>query len=640
MPIDSRMNIRVKKCLAVLLLLVIALLVLVAIRTRAFSDDKKITDGTLDLTNWDQSTLIPLTGEWDFYWGKFLSHENIEQKPTLEAEIPSGWNRYELDGEQIPDTGFATYRLHVTGATIGQELSLKLYPIIFAYKLYIDNELMVSAGQLSTTENGYESEEITQTATFTPKNESFDIILWVSNFSLASGGMKYTPFIGTSDRINLLNTLLQCINILIMGMLLILAFNLTFYCILRKDLSIIPMMVMCALVVLKLDFDQTHLISFFFAQVKAESMVKFRYLFIVWVPSCLLLSLYLNYPMLVKKLTMIVVICYFAVATVLIVVYPAEVVSSFLNAITIIAALIALFVVIKLGMLLKAPSCDIVLFFVGTVALFLAMVRDMLAFANVIKASNILFLPLGFLIMILFYNLAYNIRYEFYARDRERALKELNEAIERESKIELKFLKSQIQPHFINNTLTAINSINRTDLEKGRALLVDFSRYLSSAYELWNMNDVEPIEKELAFIHSYVNLQRARYEDRLNVVFDIDEVSINIPSLVIQPLVENSINHGINFKKEGITITVYVKDLADAVKVGVKDTGRGITKEKSLELLENNNGSEGTGIYNVNRRLRKVLNVSLNIETPDEGGTDIYMIIPKNNADENEPTYK
>lgn len=201
-------------------------------------------------------------------------------------------------------------------------------------------------------------------------------------------------------------------------------------------------------------------------------------------------------------------------------------------------------------------------------------------------------------------------------------------SITQEKKMELKFLRSQIQPHFINNSLNAIIAIMRYDIDESRALLIEFSRYLRSCYDFQSLEDTIPIENELAYIKSYLALEKARFQDKLTIEYEIDHVRLSVPPLILQPLVENAIIHGVRHMPAGGTVRIYVQDRGALVRLGVYDTGRGINEENLAAILNGNNESKHIGLLNINQRLEKIYNISLHFCNLPDGGFDVYMDIP------------
>src|SRR5262249_46439138 len=112
---------------------------------------------------------------------------------------------------------------------------------------------------------------------------------------------------------------------------------------------------------------------------------------------------------------------------------------------------------------------------------------------------------------------------------------------------ELSFLQAQIKPHFIYNTLNTILSYSYTDHQRSRKLLHYFSTYLRNCFDFKETADFVPLEKEVALLHAYAEIEKARFVDMLDVDIQVDPAALEvpIPSLIIQPLVENAIYHGI-----------------------------------------------------------------------------------------------
>ncbi|EHI79589.1 hypothetical protein HMPREF9093_00138 [Fusobacterium sp. oral taxon 370 str. F0437] len=132
---------------------------------------------------------------------------------------------------------------------------------------------------------------------------------------------------------------------------------------------------------------------------------------------------------------------------------------------------------------------------------------------------------------------------------------------------ELKALQSQINPHFLFNVLNTMTSLIRTNPEKAREVTIDLSNYLR--YNLDNnLKNVELI-KELNQIDTYIKIEKARFGDKLNIIYDVDESLYNfqIPSLIIQPLVENSIKHGILKKRDKGFVKIIVKKIDKDIEV-------------------------------------------------------------------------
>lgn len=195
-------------------------------------------------------------------------------------------------------------------------------------------------------------------------------------------------------------------------------------------------------------------------------------------------------------------------------------------------------------------------------------------------------------------------------------------------KAEMRALQSKINPHFLFNALNAISSSIRLNPDTARQLIINLSRYLR--YNLELNDELIDIRKELHQIQDYIAIEQARFGAKLTVIYDIDDdVSVRIPSLLIQPLVENAIVHGIQPCKGKGVVVIAVKDQGDRVKISVKDTGNGINQETIDRVARNEMPGHNIGLLNVHHRVSLLYGEGLHIRRL-EPGTEIAFYISKN----------
>ena len=195
-------------------------------------------------------------------------------------------------------------------------------------------------------------------------------------------------------------------------------------------------------------------------------------------------------------------------------------------------------------------------------------------------------------------------------------------------KAEMRALQSKINPYFLFNALNAISSSIRLNPDTARQLIINLSRYLR--YNLELNDELIDIRKELHQIQDYIAIEQARFGAKLTVIYDIDDdVSVRIPSLLIQPLVENAIVHGIQPCKGKGVVVIAVKDPGDRVKISVKDTGHGINQETIDRVARNEMPGHNIGLLNVHHRVSLLYGEGLHIRRL-EPGTEIAFYISKN----------
>jgi sensor histidine kinase YesM len=189
---------------------------------------------------------------------------------------------------------------------------------------------------------------------------------------------------------------------------------------------------------------------------------------------------------------------------------------------------------------------------------------------------------------------------------------------------------SQIQPHFLFNTLNDIRFLYREAPGQAEEALVSFTRYLRENMDSLNQKDLVPLMQELNHVQNFINIEKMRFGDRLKVNLEIGSSQFFVPVLTIQPLMENAIRHGVMEKSEGGTVTVRTyEDVHDFIIV-VKDDGVGFDPSAILE-----DGRTHNGIKNVRTRLRIMCGGSLEIMSRIGEGTSIIIHIPKERQNEN-----
>ena len=195
------------------------------------------------------------------------------------------------------------------------------------------------------------------------------------------------------------------------------------------------------------------------------------------------------------------------------------------------------------------------------------------------------------------------------------------------NKAELRALQSKINPHFLFNALNAISSSIRLNPDTARQLIFNLSRYLRYNIELKDDEQID-IKKELYQIKDYIAIEQARFGDKLTVIYDIDEeVNCCIPSLLIQPLVENAIVHGIQPCKGKGVVTISVAECGNRVRIAVRDTGHGIDPKVIERVEANEMPGNKIGLLNVHHRVKLLYGEGLHIRRL-EPGTEIAFYIP------------
>ena len=227
-----------------------------------------------------------------------------------------------------------------------------------------------------------------------------------------------------------------------------------------------------------------------------------------------------------------------------------------------------------------------------------------------------------------------------------KAIKEINELMQKvtqseilNKEMEFKTLQSQMNPHFLYNTLDTINWLAFKEKQTEICNLVAAISSLIRA-SISNKKSIITIEHELDYVKNYIYIQHIRYKDRFDTIYDIDESLLKqaVPKLIIQPIVENAIIHGIENSKNKNLLYISVKHENECIVIIVKDTGIGMTDEKVSELLKEPLNAEGDeqkahtnlGLYAVHKRIQLMYGdlYGLTVHSQAGEGTTVTLHIP------------
>ena len=194
---------------------------------------------------------------------------------------------------------------------------------------------------------------------------------------------------------------------------------------------------------------------------------------------------------------------------------------------------------------------------------------------------------------------------------------------------EIKMLQSQINPHFLFNVLNTISFYCRKSPMQARKLVT----YLADYYRqnLTTPGTMIPVEQEIRHVQAYVNIEKARFQDRLSIQYRLSCSMFNVPALIMQPLVENAILHGVLPCKDGGHIRVSVFERDHEYVVYVYDNGCGMDEEKAASLLIPGIRRTSIGLINVHQRLLFIYGEGsgLRIISKKNKGTLVSFCIPK-----------
>ena len=191
---------------------------------------------------------------------------------------------------------------------------------------------------------------------------------------------------------------------------------------------------------------------------------------------------------------------------------------------------------------------------------------------------------------------------------------------------ELKVLMGQIQPHFLFNCLSVIRETYHEDVQNGDKAINEFANYLRHNMDSLKGKQLVPFKEELKHVEAYLYLQKLRFGDDLDIKYKFEVTDFKLPTLTLQPIVENSITNGIRKQREHTgVVMIRTYEHKNWVEVCVIDNGTGFVPENISEDSERSH----IGMVNVKERLRYACGGDLMVESVVGKGTTVKMIIPK-----------
>jgi len=215
-------------------------------------------------------------------------------------------------------------------------------------------------------------------------------------------------------------------------------------------------------------------------------------------------------------------------------------------------------------------------------------------------------------------SLAHALTYYRRSEERERKALELEARL---SDAKLQALRMQLHPHFLFNTLNAISTLVHKDPEAADEMIGNLSELLRATLD--TADQEIPLRQELAFLDRYLEIQQARFGEHLRVekLIEADALDVPVPTLILQPLVENAIRHGIEPQVRSGVIQVEAKTENGALQLAVRDNGGG---------MKHSGGNEGVGLANTRSRLQQLYGTAakLTFRSPADSGCSVELSIP------------
>lgn len=565
-----------------------------------------VRNGRVDISDFDSSVLpYNLTGEWEFFYNKWIVTDSETCAPDGMINLPDVWTYKDYGNGRLPRSGYASYRLYADNVKPDLELKVYRHYSNIAYRVFINGQFNYRSGNLS--KNISETKATSDADECVPyKTDGSPIEIVIEIGACNIGGLNAAPWITATPSVNSFGVNLHALNYIAIGvtttavLLSLLTYVLFKY---KRDITV-PLFMLSLYAHFLMSKDLLHIFDTPSAVAMVAELVSALVAFVLFV-----LHLYRNGATVSKRL-----------------VIPTAAGATLFTALTIAfygtpLAQIFASLMFAIGCVYLVPICfnkkftTIRYVFYGILFVMLMCVLyfeladwlGMLVFGTEYIFSFMLMIIIGC------YALLWMLKFAKAARDAMR-VSELECEL---STLQNQALKAQIKPHFIYNSLTAIQSQYRNGVESGDRALEQFAAHLRLITDS-NDADMIPFDDEVRNVLNYFELENLRAGGTLELLLDIDYSDFTVPVLSLQPLVENAIRHGgLRDKLDGYITLSSVKTDA-AIVITVSDNGKG---------FDINAVHTGVGLENTKKRFASV-NAKMTVESKPGFGTRITIEMP------------
>lgn len=580
----------------------------------------RVHDAVLDLSGWSGEGVVPLDGSWEFFWDEWIISDGLDRaEPDALIELPDVWTKR---GHSL--SGIASYRLHVKHCPEGVGFQVRVPNSQTPYKVFIDGKLALQ-GEYPDKDPGKIEvrSEINGRGVKDVQPQSCDVVIEVA--SAATGGLYVAPQLEAVREATVNPTLVAYAQSAVLGGLAVFVVAFAAIAVFRNEVFRSGYLVLLTIALVCIVLSCSEIM-----RLKIVKIIGAHYEYVWFIKSATVAV----FPLLLTCCIRMLfrdsgdasrwIDCatrFFAMAScvIFLMLSSAPWREAFLVEVLACAALC----VVACAPIFREGWCkgdlDAVLFPSSAAVLMSALAVDALYDTGrlVVNASLVFGISAVFFAAVTF------VIYVRRMAQQERRALELEQVRYRLKEAEVSLMFSQIRPHFLYNSLTAIVALISLNPELAQSALQKFACYLRVNIDTAKEGRMIPFREELDHIKVYLDIEKLRFDDRLRTRFEISDVDFCVPQLSIQPLVENAVKHGVCKKEEGGTVLLRTHFDGSSHCVEIVDDGVGFDV-RALE--EESSGSIGIG--NVTYRLKSECAAEVGIESAPGMGCRVSVRIP------------
>lgn len=572
---------------------------------------------------------VSLSGEWEFFWGKHIvSSGEAEVEPDLIVELPSSWTSYEINEKKLSNGGIASYRTTLTGIKSAEPILVSVQNMPGECRVYIDGKCVFSNRSVPGYARSKDKLDTyaSPVVISNPRSSHTVVIEAECNFS---SGVTAIPVLSTYNCYQQTEIGAIALRYVLIG---IVAFFCVGVCLLavmqrRFDRQIWLVLLCIVFIFRMLITNEGYMVSQgLFMNVNYEIMTSLTFVSTYIIKLCMMMYLVRALKLKVHSSTVVFIAAAFLLcAFVPYFLYDYIYISTAYMWLQSVAYIFDAYMIFKISDAIvkkvRFAPAHLIVYCITAAAIFI----DNCYLNGFISERVSAIMPMACMIFIGFMVIEH---FAEVVKDFKKAQKAAE--LEKElSEINMTLMLSQIQPHFLYNALNTIKYLTKKDAKAAETAIVKFSSYLRANMD--SLTQKEPIEfiKELEHVRNYIDIEKLRFGDRLNVEYDIDYTNFAIPPLTIQPIVENAIKYGVNQKPAGGTVKISSYEQDSNVVITISDDGVGFDV-----MEEKNDGRSHIGIQNIKKRLTTMLGARVTVESEIDKGTTVTITIPGKEAEQ------
>lgn len=620
------------------LLTVIIAVMIFAIQGMLLTGSNLADKGRADLTGKlsAQNRIVTLNGQWEFYWNRQLMPEDFIGKvpPRMDSliTVPGSWDQKREVAGSYPSNGIATYRLKFSYPESLKDPAVRIKNISSAYKLYANGKLITEVGTVSLDPSHFKEAEGAVILDLPSNSSKIDLLIQVANLNYAKGGLRESLLFGSKKALENHRLQFLCIQLFFIGSVMVFGiYYFLLFCLQTKNKSALLFSMLCLITALRSLIWGEAPLEILLPEISYIARVYINYLTGYNLLPVFVLFIASIYPKETSKWSMMSVLIPSLLFNLLLVT-PTAFMSTFTDYLYILILIQMIYVLIIAGKAVLCKRDDAVIMFISICIFILAIIQDILHYKG-LGGINVSY-------MFLYGNFAVIITMCFVQAKQQAAsyqkLLRYNESLieadhlkDKIMETEMSFLQAQIKPHFLYNALNAIANVCEKDGGKAGRLILDLAVYLRGSLEFNNLDKMAPLERQLEFVDTYFHIEQARFGEKIQLKKEVEvPLDYQIPVLILQPLVENAVQHGISKKSVGGTVTIRMKQARDSILIEIEDDGIGISDEKQADLLRDGRPDRGVGLLNIHHRLQRLYGRGLEISSTVGTGTVIRLVLP------------